>query len=262
MSEKRDIDKAFKIIGPTAEDLEIGRKNYELAMEDRRRSCLSRWFPLIENLVPVPKTIIVPAEIELFSLWDGIEPAGYDGFVQCVADAAMYIGLPTFLRTGLTSGKHYWKNMCYLTDLRKLKGHIFELAEFSGMVDLPIDTWVIREMLPVVAPFTAFSGEMPIVAERRYFVRDGKVQCHHPYWPEHSIDGQNPSRDDWQVCLAELNTEYDAEIAELTNLTEIVGHAVGGFWSVDWLFTKNGWYLTDMGTGEQSFHWPGCKENL
>lgn len=244
-----------------AKQLEEGSKNYQLVLADRARSCLSVWYPLVENLVPTPKTEIVRTDIQMSDLWDHKKPEGFDHFLNQVKGAISRIGsTPVFLRTGCASGKHSWKNTCYLDDVSKLTQHIGEIAEFSGMADLPIDVWVVREMLPVDAPFTAFYGEMPITKERRYFVKDGKVICHHPYWPKEAFVGNELSARNWRGLLKSLNTETAQERHFLTTLTQRVGQAVQGFWSVDWLWTKNGWYLTDMGVGEQSYHWPGCKE--
>jgi hypothetical protein len=247
---------------PTHEELlvaiEEGRKNRLVYLEDRRRSCLSIWYPKIKDLVPTPRTEIVRTSVDLEQLWDHKIPDGYATFLRKLKEAVRRVGLPVFLRTGCGSAKHGWKDTCYLDDISKIEQHVYEIMEFHGMADLPSNIWVVREFLCSPHRFTAFYGKMPITKERRYFVKDGKVICHHPYWPKVAIEGQGPSKRNWKAILADLNSETPQEVADLTAKTELVGRAVGDFWSVDWLFAENNWYLTDMGVGEQSYHWPDC----
>lgn len=242
-----------------AQSIEEGHKNLLLFLEDRRRSCLSRWYPLVKDIVPTPKTEIMQTDVELEQLWDCKTPEGFDAFIKKLRAVVNRIGLPAFLRTGCGSNKHDWKNSCYVTDASKLEQHVANIVEFCGMADLPTEVWVVREMLPTVPAFSAFYGQMPITKERRYFVNDGKVVCHHPYWPKESIKGQSPSVRHWWGLLQNLNKETAQERHFLSAQTRKVGKAVPGYWSVDWLWTTKGWYLTDMGSGEQSYHWPDCK---
>jgi hypothetical protein len=236
-----------------------GHKNRMVFLEDRRRSCLSRWYPLVKDIVPTPRTEIIKTEVDLGQLWDGMEPGGYQDFVSQLKDVCKRMGLPVFLRTGCGSNKHDWTESCFIDDLSTphLGRHIYNLVEFCGMADLPTETWVIREMLPVHRIFTAFRGNMPITCERRYFVKDGKVICHHPYWPQEAIEGHTADTG-WKELLEQSNRELRPEVIQLTAYSEKVSEAVAGYWSVDWLRTKNGWYLTDMGVGDQSYHWPDC----
>ena len=97
---------------------------------------------------------------------------------------------------------------------------------------------------------------MPITRERRYFVEDGIVIGHHPYWPSAAFADCSDLPSDWEAKLAALNQEDPAEVAELSALSAKVGVVLPGAWSVDWLHTARGWYLTDMAHAETSFVWP------
>jgi len=226
-------------------------------MNERPGIDLADWYPLLLAAeIPAPRTVIISTELDLTPLLDGESPAGYEAFLATLQQAASSIGYPLFLRTGYGSGKHDWLRTCLLTDPEDLDQHVFALVEWSHLVDfmgLPTDTWVVRELLPTVAPFIAFAG-MPITRERRYFVEDGQVRGFHPYWPPETIT--NPSRPDWRELLEELNEQSVEEIAELTELSERVSRAVPGAWSVDWLHVPDrGWLCIDMAHAEASFCW-------
>lgn len=125
------------------------------------------------------------------------------------------------------------------------------------MVDIPYENFAVREFLdtkPIL--FTSDYGNMPVNRERRYFVRDGKVEFHHPYWPPSAVEEGKPTLDNWQEFLEDINRETPEEIIELTKLSEKIGklfeHA---YWSVDWLWVNDKWYLTDMAIGERSYKW-------
>ncbi len=99
---------------------------------------------------------------------------------------------------------------------------------------------------------------MPAVREWRCFVRDGKVECQHPYWPQDALQdgiGGPVGAEALFKALTRSTPELDAEC---TRLAEAAGQAVGGYWSVDVLEAKGKLYVTDMAEGERSFHWPDC----
>jgi hypothetical protein len=231
------------------------------------KTCLSYWFPLICAAgVPVPATQIVRTDIPLIVLCDGHEPVGWSAFLAELKAGCRWIGLPAFLRTGFGSGKHDWDRCCHLRDIDKLDQHVANLVEWSNTVDmmgLPTDVWAVREMLPV-EPLAVLPhyGNMPLVQEWRVFVRDGKVECLHSYWPKDAIgrgmpDGAPDEEVDRLYNLAAL-TSPDL-FNDCLELAEFAGQAVGGgYWSVDVLPTKRGLYVTDMAAGERSWHWPGC----
>lgn len=233
-------------------------------MDDTDKNCLSYWFPILETSgVPVPRTVIYRSDpSELYQIFDGKTNEGIARLVAQIRRSMIDLGgPPVFLRTGHGSHKHRWDRTCNLRDTRKILDHIAELVEWSCSVDmlgLPLDVWVVREMLPVRPLFHAFLG-MPIVEEWRYFVRGGNIQCCHPYWPPESI--LNPTVDDWRERLEGLEASTEAD-----RLAEQVAHAIdqhdGGYWSVDVLLSARGCFVTDMALGERSWHWPNCGDEL
>jgi len=146
-------------------------------------ACLSYWFPkLAATGVPVPETRIVTTDLPLCMLLDGPEQKDvrledWQAFVAEVRSAAKEIGgFPCFLRTGHGSGKHDWRTTCYVRDPNALGQHIFNLVEWSEMVDvfgLPTKVWAVRKLLPLLSSFTAFDG-FPVNVERRYFIEGAR----------------------------------------------------------------------------------------
>jgi len=152
------------------------------------------WFPLIKDLgVPMPETIMIPFPTE--DTWWGFrklfdhpdkEPEGWTDYVKLVGEACDKIGYPVFLRSDETSHKHGWKDTCYLTGSDDIPSHLYEIMEFTEMAGwlggLSIHGYAVRRFLELDTKFTAFHGRMPVATEFRFFVRDGKLQCWHPYW--------------------------------------------------------------------------------
>ena len=119
---------------------------------------------------------------------------------------------------------------------------------------------VFREFLSLVTKFTAFRGEFPVNKERRYFIKDGKIQCHHPYWPVDAIE--MPDNENYKTLLKELNQEEEQEIKLLSKYSLKVRDAlkIHDYWSIDFACGSNGiWYLIDIAIGENSFHWLDCE---
>jgi len=192
--------------------------------------------------------------------------------------AAEQLGYPLFVRTDKASGKHDWENSCYVASIERLWRNIYGVVEFNELADvfgLQPEALVFRRYIPLEATFKAFYGRMPVAKERRYFVRDGKVECHHPYWIEDAIgewwerakelvairsDKLELLPENWKEILAELNRETDEEIELLTAYAEEIGRALGeGYWSVDFAKGKDGvWYFIDIAEGHRSWH-PVCK---
>lgn len=230
---------------------------------------LSWWFPRLPSDIPVPSTEIVPYSADdLLKLCDGHTPGGYHSLCRNIVEAGGRLGFPLFLRTDYLSGKHGWSDTCHVKSPGDIPKHIYRLVEESEMADMmgfPTDRWIAREMIPTTAAFTAFRGDMPIVKERRYFVDGSTVMCHHPYWPPAVFEDEyvTPSLEDWRPRLDEMNLESDIEIALLSELSAKVGAAIGGSWSIDWLWSepKDQWFLTDMAEAGCSYHWPGCPSN-
>ncbi len=233
-------------------------------MKRDARCCLSYWFPRLQQSgVPVPKTSFIETKVDLVHLMDGKKPEGYGAFIKQLRSMADQMGYPCFFRTGMGSNKHGWKDTCFLERPQDISQRVFNLAEWSLCVDifgLPIDVWVMREFLPIEPKFHAFRGDMPVNRERRYFYVDGKVVAHFPYWHE-SAFAHHKKPDGWRKMTQEVNRETKKEVRELTALTHqaMKPFKGDGAWSLDWLWTKRGWYATDMGEAHRSW---GCPEKL
>lgn len=227
------------------------------AREDR--NCLSYWFPaLLGAGIPVPRTTMITTALPLDLMLDGEHIPGFDDFLAGLIIAARNLGgPPVFLRTGHTSGKHQWRETCYVAEVGTLASHVYRLVEHSALADimgLPTEVWAVREFLSTVPAFHAFEG-LPITRERRYFVRDGAVEDHGAYWPADAVE-HTADVADWLGRLAAINDEPASEVAELSALSAKVGRVLPGYWSVDWLHTTDrGWVCTDMAEGDRSWHW-------
>lgn len=250
------------------------------------KNCLSYWFPKIHAAgLPVPETeiVILPQEAQraIFGVFDG-KPIGdaTQPFLEELRSAVLRRGTPCFLRTGQGSGKHNWKNCCFVADIERLPWHVAALAEWSEMVDflgLPWDVWCVRELLPTQPEMIATNyGDMPVNREFRFFVRDAEVVCFHPYWPRRAlIEGigkdvydRTAHRHDWRLpegfdlesTFQRLSILDEPALYQLRDLASRAGAAVGGEWSVDLLETTCGWYVTDMAIAANSYHWEDCPQ--
>ncbi len=226
------------------------------------------WWPLVSLTdVPRPKTIIVWTGIHpLMDMLDGKELPDY--LKDFIILGTEKLGYPLFLRTDLASGKHGWKNTCYVQSGEMLFRNICGVVEendMAGILGLNYQAIVMREFIPLENNFTAFWGQMPVAKERRYFIKDGKVECHHPYWQEEAIAVLDGSEEElikvynlpnnWRSLLEDLNHETEEEIALLTGYAEQLGRYLSGYWSVDFAKGQDGiWYFIDAALGEQSWH--------
>lgn len=220
--------------------------------QDIDRNDLAFWFHKLQATgVPVPRTIVVHT--------DG--PIALTTLVEQLERSALSLGgFPVFLRTGHGSAKHDWRDTCCVLEGERLRYHVLRLIEWSESVDmigLSTQTWVVREMLPLVTAFHAFPGLMPINKERRYFIENGRVLCHHFYWPAAAIYGADC--DNWQSLLDALNEETPNETRMLTAMSERVSRAFDGAWSLDWAATTDGrWLAIDMADAARSWHAEDC----
>jgi hypothetical protein len=214
------------------------------------KNSMRYWLNEISTLgLPVPATIIVGLDDEI----------GFDRAVDSM-------GFPFFLRTDLCSGKHDWKGSCFVTDRHNLQQHKDKVLESNvrwQMLGIEPSAFIIREFLQLETLFTAFSGNMPINKERRYFVRDGNVVCSHPYWPASAFNN-HPARmandPAWEEKLSILNKRDETENC-LTGYAEKVGRKLGGYWSIDFAKDRFGkWWLLDMALGDNSYHYPHVLE--
>lgn len=233
--------------------------NVMIKGDDCCRSCerlndMTFWFPvLFRSGIPVPKTVIIHTSLELLQLLDHKKPKGFDDFLNSIKDAIRHVGLPAFIRTGYTSNKHDWESSCFIKDEKDVWSHIFNLVEFSCMatVDriMPYDFWAVREFIKTEPYFHYFHGKMPITKERRYFVRNGKIECRHSYWPEDVFKGIDGD------LIERLNSIDEKEEKTLDSMAAYISNKFSGYWSIDFLRGADGqWWVTDMAIAEKSYH--------
>lgn len=230
-------------------------------MEQRElavQSNLTFWWPRAAHVdVPKPRTVIVPdcgAVLRRVVMDDRPLPPALRAQLEA---AAASLGYPVFMRTDAAAAKHSWRDTCFVQRREDLLFNLFRLVEENIMADLfglPFTAIVFREVLPLDAGFVAFHGRLPIAPERRYFVRDGRVEAHYPYWPEAAIRPCQETPPDRRERLRAMNQETPGEVALLTTYAERIGTALPGYWSVDFARAKDGtWYWIDAARGELSW---------
>ncbi|HEC21186.1 MAG TPA: hypothetical protein ENI70_01585 [Candidatus Peregrinibacteria bacterium] len=221
------------------------------------------WYPKIKDLpIPMPKTVIwrIPKKYYPKIWWEeGIVRKMLKENEDEIKKTARKVGYPLFLRTDQASGKHGWERTCYVESEDVLLDHAYNVIEFNMIADLlglPFKALVFREFIEMDWKFKAFHGNLPIPPERRYFIKDGKVVEHFPYWIEDAI-AKGISRnlpENWRELLAEMNRETEEEVKLLTKYAEMVAKRIDGYWSIDFCRAKDGtWYLIDMAAGEDSW---------
>ena len=213
---------------------------------------MNYWYPLIKDLpIPQPRTEIVLHKKydEWWSLLDGVPLPVTD--IEILKSTGDKIGYPLFLRTDLCSGKHSYASTCYVENKESLGGHVVRLVDDNCSKDQAFTSMVFREFIELDWQFKAFN-KLPIAPERRYFIRDGKITGHFPYWPENAI--MHPDKKDWKSLLKEMNIESDHEIEILSQHAKQVSMALPGYWSIDFAKGRDGiWYLIDMAEAIKSW---------
>ena len=229
------------------------------------RDSMLYWYLQIKDLdIPQPKTTVIELRRGDVSITDSIRPSA--SLVDRVIRAATPLKAPFFLRTDLASGKHEWLATCFVPSLdgKVVESHVERVIEFNLCADLlglPFRALVVREYIPMDEAFTAFLGT-PINPERRYFVKDGAVTCHHPYWIEDAIRFWHPFPEPcgWRELLKKANTETPEEVDLLSGYALKAARVLEGSWSVDFCRGRDGtWYLIDCATAERSYHPTPCQ---
>lgn len=230
-------------------------------------TALSHWFPLIEAAgLPVPRTIIVDiddgAREAMFGIFDGVDQGDAKPFFERIEKAADQVGYPAFLRTDDTSGKHGWEGTCHLPSADVIPSRvagIVEYSELASLMGLPWDRWAVREFLPTMPVGVCRRyGNMPICREFRFFAEGDTVHCFHPYWPADSL-AQGHAEYHSAFDFEAFSTLSVADEVELRQMAIAASKACGGAWSIDFLETERGWFLTDMAEAHKSYHWPSCE---
>lgn len=262
-------------------------------MTDEDRNDLAYWFPRLESTgVAVPKTVILNTTFPFEEIMDGRrrtrqERRELGDFVFALHDAAMSVGgYPAFLRSGHMSGKHRFSLTCRIEGPRDWETHLMAIAENEAMAfmfeTVGLGVWAVREWLTLPHRFTIYKG-MPWATEARVFVRDGHVECVHPYWPIDAVEAGRPTRasaiagsitnvdDDWRAeWTRQFQTIADHTLV-LSVLAERAARAFDGYWSMDFAWGIRpraavmadgqglGWTAIDMADGVRSYHWPECE---
>lgn len=242
-------------------DMEENKEKYDQQRMDKinnNPSSLLYWYPIVSQIAQIktPKTHIFPMHFnDQLKMLDSLEisPEAQVTISQ-MKDVLSQEGKPMFLKNSMFSGKHDWAKTCLVSEPEHLENHLKSITDFAYCVGCEESLhWVLRELIPTTPAFYAFN-KMPVTKERRYFISEGKVVFHHPYWLPESIN--NSSVEDFMPLLDKLNHESDEEIHMLKGLSEKVAHKLPGDWSVDWLQSESGeWYLIDMAETKKSFKW-------
>ena len=229
------------------------------------------WYPFVKNLpIPQPETVLVPFPESEANKYLNPECDVYIGkSAELVREAIKKLGVdyPVFIRTDQLSGKHQWDKTCFVESEAKLESCLCETMLFNHLADmmgLPFTGFVVREYIEMDSLYRAF-GNMPVNSERRYFIKNRGIICHHPYWFEGAISGcsyhETPLPDNWKELSAKMNFESDDEVILLSGHANKIAQVLDGFWSVDFCKSREGlWYMIDMAMGERSWH-PICPEN-
>ena len=231
---------------------------------DKTSMCF--WWDRVKDLdIPMPETIIIPFDKSTqtaYDHWDE-EHLVQDAMVKCIAESiAAY---PVFIRTDQSSAKHSWVDSCFIEDPSRLGRNLYGVLEFNpcrDFIGLTARAFIVREYIPMAEVLKAFH-DMPVNPERRYFVNDGKVLCHHAYWIEDAIEKghrKSPLPANWKEILSEANRETPDEVMLLTKYAAMIANELDGFWSVDFCKAADGtWYFIDMAIGQRSWHPEDCK---
>jgi hypothetical protein len=229
-------------------------------MLNHEKNTMNYWFPIVEKCgIKSPKTILIPFKGKLdYGIFDGKKSKSYSAFIKLLEQEADKIGYPLFLRTDETSNKFEWGDSCYVESKEKLYGNLLSILEMIEMsFGLGFKGVALREFLKLESSFTSHRG-MPVAKEFRLFVRNGKLECLHPYWPKQSII--KPSVADWETKLIELRQLTPDDVNTILKELAKFGDSLPEYWSVDFCKTVSGeWYLTDMAIGEDSYHWATCE---
>ena len=250
-------------------------KKKQIADEE---SSMLYWWPKIKDLdIPQPKTNFVNVNtdeiLEVLNRKQDTIPQEKE--IRELADSS---GYPVFVRSDHLSAKHSWKDTCYVPDSDSLMSHIYRIAEDSLMMsmmgELGPNAIFVREFIPLdMAGFTAFE-DFPVSKEVRCFVRNGVLECVHPYWFDDAVSevnntvkkigtGEPVSQEHWKKMLAEMNVLTDKDTADIERDVKTVATKFDGYWSVDFAKgTDEKWYLIDMARGEMSFHLAGCEKRI
>lgn len=219
------------------------------------------WAPAVASAsVSAPDTLAVPLSFELQeAILENLElsPGAIENLseiVKGVEKMGEKYGFPLFVKTSFTSNKHEWVDSCCLksADPKTVLDQLANIVGYQGFSPYPVSPSIlIRQMLETDPAFHAFNG-MPVTQEFRFFAGKGKVEGYQAYWPAISI--QNPSINEWEPKLADMNKLAPEDLAKLVVMAEEVTKRLRGDWSVDFLKDRHGkWWLIDMAEAGLSY---------
>ncbi len=228
--------------------LEDLARHYEL-LHDERNSFLY-WYPKIEHIAPTPKSTWIEIDFDLSWIDEGVPVGVFLALKKLMKRFDMTY--PIFIRTDVNSGKHDFKNTCYVEFEDQLVRNLNNLIIDTMMKDLFPRAIVLREFVELDWKFKAFWGELPIATEVRVMIRDGEVERWFFYWPEEAI--RRPDRQNWKELLAEMRRIAEKEQEYFLGIAKRVAQEFDGYWSVDFARSRRGvWLLIDMALGEVSW---------
>lgn len=222
------------------------------------------WLPkIVEAGLPTPKTETVEYDHRaIIEVFDNPDLPAFGNLIWAVRAACNKIGYPVFLRTDLSSAKHDGAKAYKIQNESGISAVLLATLEDNEMKfwlePEPPKAFLIREWLNLDSPFSAFGGHA-IAREWRFFADWQSIKCFHPYWPEDSIQFFGiPEPNDWRESLKLLHVVPE-NIDELKKLAMSAASLYGCYSSVDIAMDTGGkWWLTDMATAEDSYHWPLC----
>lgn len=217
------------------------------------------WLPRIEKIdgLNIPTTKIIELTEDMKILMVANEFTFLEEYGLDFEREFRKFNFPVFIRTDEMSRKHEWNKTCFVNSLGNFFPNMFCLVSDNIRCGEECRAILIREFIPLEHHFTHF-GAMPVARERRYFIDDGKVVCHHPYWDEIAFECNLNDHD--LNRLNEINSETEIEIEELTRMAQLVANEFEGSWSVDFAQAETGrWFLIDMATAENSWHPEDCE---
>lgn len=241
------------------------------------------WLPILQKIVPemIPESILIEFSNEdIFNLM--MFPRKFtEIWKNRLCDAGKKLGYPLFMKSDVFSSKHQWKDTCFVEKEEDIINHLKTIAWHSENINIEMKGVLFRKFLKLQSSFNFFYGDMPISKERRYFVNDNKVICHHAYW-DISVFENVFNMDDYKICgiieplkknyseemrdkirsmVNELNVETKEEIEYLSSVANKVAKAFNGeAWSIDFACDVDGkWWLIDAAIASDSYHIKNCK---
>ena len=225
-------------------------------MDSQNPNSAVNWWSKIKDLpIPKPGTKFVDVSEHETIRWidEGIPQEIVKKINNVVDNNFQY---PVFIRTDLLSGKHDYEDTCLIENKETLERNLWKLNEqhFLAMMrnGNELTAFLIREYLNIKSQFTAFYADLPIGVEVRHFIKDGRWEKGHYYWPKESI--LHPDKDDWKSGIDKMKVEAVEDLDKHRGMAKLVGKSIGGNWSIDFAKTEDGcWYLIDMATYQDSY---------